>query len=46
MQKKMVHEYFEGMPMTKNEIYSLLNVFKYFFHSFIIFVVAHGEPKL
>lgn len=34
MQQKMLHEHSEGMPMTKSEIYSMLNVFQYFFHIF------------
>lgn len=30
MKYKVIHEYFERMPMTKNEIYSMLNVLQYF----------------
>lgn len=46
MQYKLLHEYFERMAMTKNEIYSVCDVLQYYFHIFIIFVVSDGESKV
>jgi hypothetical protein len=45
MQYKRVHEYFERMSMSKNEIYSMLAEFQYGFYLFIVFVVSDEQTE-